>query len=161
MAIANVALGDIIDPDWGNAVTNAINGVWTDVAAGSVVITQGATPTKTVAYAAWRRTGRSILYQGIATFTGAGTSSNAIVLGLPVTMRTAAGGFIRPIGGAILFNASDGLYYFMSALATTTTTAQFITTNTAIANYAGIAGFAEALASTDSLSWNIEYESAA
>lgn len=63
-------------------VVTARLGAWTDFS-GSVVITQGATPTKTMAYCRYQKIGRMVKYQGYANITSSGTLDTAVLVSLP------------------------------------------------------------------------------
>lgn len=122
-------------------------------------LTQSATVTKTVSRAKYAKFGRTVVCQGLLTVTGSGTSSNAIVVGLPVT-SVAVVGNAPPLGTAVVFDTSAGLYYRCIAAHVTTTTMSFLVNGSTSANYAGASDFTAGLASGDAVSWQITYESA-
>lgn len=133
-------------------------GGWTDVA--SPVITQSATPTFTTNYAAYEITNRTLRYQGLVTITGTpGTAGNAVRLGLPATLRAAAiTAAVRNCGTGVVFDTSAGAYYPSLAVPVTTTAIQFKYTGSTSANYIGAADFTAALATGDTVSWDITAE---
>lgn len=139
---------------------------WTDVLAANIGFTQSGSVSKTVTYAAWRRAGRMIRWQGLVACTGAGTAGNAVTVSVPVggNIRTAAATQSRPIGTFIIYDASvgGGTSYCGLAIPATASTIQAIDTSIGVTNVMGIAGgFTVALASGDQVSWNVEYEAAA
>lgn len=139
----------------------ARTGQWTDVAAGSITIAQGASSniSKTITYAAYRRLGRSLRWQGLAAMTGAGTASGVVSVTLPFATRAAAAGMIRSIGNAHVFDTSAGTYHGGFAVPASTTTLQIVGSNSAgVSNYLGAVGFTAAIASGDAVGWDVEVE---
>lgn len=149
---------------WAAAVTpDDLPPLWVDVIAANVVLNQaGAAVAKTIGYAAYRKVGTNVQWQGVATITGAGTAGGLVQLGLPFPARAVAVGMIRPIGTCILFNQSAGAYHKgLAAPVASASLANFLATNTLSANYLGAIDFTEAFAASDSLAWDITYEAAA
>lgn len=144
---------------------NAATAGWVDVAAPGV--TQGVTTcVYSVAYAAYRRLpNRSVRYQGaISVTSGVGTAGGVIQIPLPVAYPMRAVGataIVRPIGTGLIFNSSGGAYHRgLIAVQNSTTLVQMLATNTTSANYLGAVDFTEALAVSDQISWDFEYEAA-
>lgn len=137
-----------------------VHGAWIDY---TPTLTQSATVTKTVTYAAYHRVGRLIFAAGRLDVTGAGTANNAIEFGLPVAARTT--GATIPIGVAWVFDATGSVAFTGTAIVQSASVARMIAPSAGAAladRYVGvtIAG-GPTLASTDSVLWQVQYEAAA
>src|SRR5881397_1025495 len=74
-------------------------------------LTQGATPSKTVEYAGWMKTGRlvTVALSLAMTATTPGTAANAVIIGLPSAAGTPV--TFRSLGSAGIFDSSASLWY--------------------------------------------------
>lgn len=135
--------------------------VWTDVAAAAITFTQGATVTKTATYAAYEKIGTLVHWQGRLAVTGAGTAATAIKVSVPFAIRTAAAVANRPIGTGVVLDLDAVLFYRCIAVIFDANTLVFFVNGSTVANYAGADTFTAALASGDTVSWDVTYESAA
>ncbi len=116
-------------------------------------LTQGATPTTTVNYAAYTRVGNWITANYALAVTGAGTAANVILVGLPVP---AVGATFLPLGHGAVFDSSAGLMYSGTVILNTGTTGKITSYNAA--NYLGAGGMTAALASGDLIAVSLNYE---
>lgn len=134
-------------------------GRWIDVPA--PLVSQGATPSFTVLYAAYRRIDTSVRYQGSVSITGTpGTASNAVIIGLPpgITSWRWVAGSLRNIGAGIIFDSSASAYYKGLAVLISATTIGLLYTAGTTANYLGVLDFTAAVATSDTISWDVEAE---
>lgn len=155
--------GQLVLATWGIAVTDfmaAINAQWTDLPAASIPLTQGVSVAKVTPYAAWARVGRNIRFQGVLQPSGTGTAGATISIGLPVAIRAGTIAASRPIGTALLYDYSAGLFYRALALPLTATTFAMMGTHATGGNYLGAMDFVAAIGANDSISWDICYEAA-
>lgn len=125
-------------------------GIWTSY---TPTFTQSATITKTVGYARWMRVGRTVIGGFHMTATSAGTASNAIRVGLPVT----AGALPNDlgIGSGYVADVSSPQNYIASLGVITTTAVGFIVA----AGYVG-SSVAMTIASGDIVTGQFMYEAA-
>lgn len=148
------------NPFYTDPVTGAL---WLDgaawVAVTAPVITQGATPTFTVNYAAYRKFGRSVRYQGFVTITGTpGTGATAVSLAPPAGVTVLSGSLIRPIGTGLIYDSSAGFLYRGIAVPVTVAQVCMLATNATGLGYLGADTFTAALATGDQISWDYEFE---
>lgn len=121
-------------------------------------LTQSATVTKTVSVARYTRIGNLVTVGISLTVTGAGTASNGVVVGLPLTALAGT-----CFGAGYIFDTSASLFYAGIAYPTSTTTfGLLIGSGTGVGNVAGApsGGFTAALAAGDLISFNLSYEAA-
>jgi hypothetical protein len=121
-------------------------------------LTQSGAVTKTVNYARFIRIGRTIHAVVKMTCTGTGTAANAVVVGLPVASSSGIG--LINIGTGFVFDSSASLIYKGLANMASTTTVNFLPTESTTPNTIGTAGFTAALASGDVVAMSITYEAA-
>lgn len=129
-----------------------ITGSWTPT------LTQGVTVAKTVNSARYIQIGKIVIASYAMTVTGSGTAANTIVMGLPVTAATNGSRGTCTLYDASSLNMYPGIFYISSS-----TTAQFQTTQTAQLNsqqYLGYANFSAGLANADQLEGSFTYEAA-
>lgn len=135
------------------------HGAWVNY---TPTLTQSATVTNTVTYAAYHRVGRLITAVGRLDVTGSGTSNNAIEFGLPVAGRTTGGSV--PIGEAWVFKGSDSTAYTGMALHHSASACRIVlaTTGSSLADrYLGLTTAGGlTLASGDRVYWKVAYEAA-
>ena len=132
------------------ATLNTIGAVWVDY---TPTLTQGATITKTITNARYCQIQKSVFVQVYLIASSAGTASNQLVIGLPITARNSFG---TVNGIAQLYDASTNLMYVCTAYQNTTTTMSFIYQT---GNPFGISP-AITIASGDQLQFSIVYEAA-
>jgi hypothetical protein len=140
---------------------------WSTVAVGhgalltwTPAIVQSGAVTCTVTYADYQRVGRMITGQfHVAITGGAGVSSNAITISLPVTAKGSSASY--HIGSGSIFDASASLRYWGEFTLASSTTMNLsnsqTTTNGALY---GVVGFTAALAASDTISGQFHYEAA-
>jgi len=130
-------------------------GAWTSW---TPVVTQSASVTVTNTRSRYARYGRTIHFSLDLEVTGSGTSSNAVVITLPVT--AAAAGSVTGITGYIQ-DASEGDIYTGIGFPTSTTTFRLRGTQSAVGIAAlGAVWFTAALASGDTIRCSGTYEAA-
>lgn len=127
----------------------APDGAWT---AFTPTLVQSGAVTKTATYCKYTRVGRLIVATMNMAITGAGTTANAIVVGLPVTASAAAG----VVGSFRYFDAGNTIYAG-TAIGNTTTNVMLYTMSSG--NALGI-GPAFAAASGDDIQVQVTYEAA-
>lgn len=132
-------------------VPNGPNG-WT---AYTPTLTQSVTVTKTVTYAKYMKVGRLVVAQVYLAITSAGTASNNIVIGLPVT---AAGPTFLNVGTGWIVNG--GLRYKGTVELASTTTVFLRPTNTTTTGVLGGDTLTAALAAGNEINLTATYESA-
>jgi hypothetical protein len=151
----NVVVGDIVDHEI------YVAGIRTNFAGYTTytpTFTQlGAVPKTTLAY--YLQIGKFVHGYFQLTVTGAGgTAGNAIIIGLPVAIRSGFNAF-TPIGSSTVYDASSGVVYpglfNMSGYLPVTQTA-----NTNGTQYLGINNFGAALATGDIVGASFTYEAA-
>ena len=130
-------------------------GAWTTW---TPTLTQSGSVTVTVTRATYARYGRTIHFNAVLSVTGSGTSSNEVLMSLPVTAASSA--FI--IGGAgYLTDASASLNYHGLPYLKTTTTVGLSPAAAAIGfGLYGTISFTAALASGDAINISGTYEAA-
>jgi hypothetical protein len=94
----------------------AIGGSWTSY---TPTLTQSGTVTKTVTYAKYLACGKLILGNVRLAATGAGTTNNPVLVGLPVASQTTTS---LCVGSGDLVDSSAGLHYVGAAVLASTTT---------------------------------------
>lgn len=123
-------------------------------------ITQSGAVTATVNHAVYGRWGRLIVASFRLTVTGAGTSSNAVAISLPVTAARSIGS----VGTGLIFDTSASLSYTGQCDIASTTTIQYSPQGVGVSpNSLGAtgSGFTAALAVGDVLTGFLTYEAAA
>lgn len=121
-------------------------------------LTQSATVTKTVTYAKYTKTGRKVTVNVRLAVTGAGTASNAILIGLPVPAATAS--FV-PCGiGWVLDSSAARNYTGVAVLSSTTAVSIIANNDPAELGAAGGLNMTAALASPDTVNMSVTYEAA-
>lgn len=115
-------------------------------------LTQSATVTKTVTYAKYQRIGRTIHVAVSLAITGAGTTGNAILAGLPVTAAALAG-----VTGVFRYFDAGNTNYAGATVGASTTTVQFYVSENG--NAMGV-NPAFGAANTDVLQFYVTYEAA-
>lgn len=128
-------------------------GAWTSF---SPTLTQSGSVTVTVTRASYARYGRTIHFNAVLAVTGSGTSSNEVLMSLPVTAASSA--FIVG-GGGYIVDASASLNYPGLAYLKTTTTIGLVPSTVGI-GLLGFNGFTAALASGDTVNISATYEAA-
>lgn len=145
-------------------IAQALNDSWQDVVplgawtTFTPTLTQSATVTKTVTYARYTKIGRLVIAQVALAVTGAGTASNAVLIGLPVAALNSAA--IEDIGTGHIFDASAVLVYKGHATYASTTTIQLRPSSTTTTGVLGADTFTAALASGDEIGYSVTYEAA-
>ena len=124
-------------------------GEWTSF---TPTLTQSGAVTKTVTYAKYTQINKLCICNVRLEVTGAGTTNNAITIGLPLTCSTSAN--VR-IGIGTFYDGSTTITYNGAVQVTSTTTAAILPDATN--NFAGITPNV-ALANGDNLSFSIMYE---
>lgn len=127
-------------------------GQWTGY---TPTLTQSTTVTKTVTYARYVKYGRLVVVQVSLACTGSGTSSNAVLVGLPATAATSN----IIVGTFYLVDATGPTVYIGAAALASTGTVAGVANGTN-GNALGVAGFTAALASGDAVFMSIAYEAA-
>lgn len=117
------------------------------------VIVQGATPTLSVEYAAWFKTGRKVTVYLSCALTGAGTAANVVTCTFPAAAGTLVN--YRQVGTGGIYDASANTYYAGIALWSSATT--FRIQPHAAASSLGAASFTAALAAGDLFFATLEY----
>lgn len=120
-------------------------------------LVQGVTVNKTVSRARYTQIGKTIIGSVNIACTSTGSASNEVRVGLPVT--AAATGAI-PIGLGFIYDSSVGLAYKAMAVLDNTGYMTFIATNTTTAGRLGADTFTAALATSDSIEIQFNYEAA-
>lgn len=126
-------------------------------------VTQGAAPSLAVAAASWSRAGRRIEAQANIVVTSTATASNLVTVLLPAA---AAAGWVSDgslIGRGMIIDSSAALIYNARVTLASTTTIKFaydVSATTPIA-FLGLSGFTAALASGDTVSFDVCYEAGA
>lgn len=120
-------------------------------------LTQSGSVTVTVARATYFRAGRLIHFNAVLSVTGSGTSSNEVLMSLPVTAASSA--FIIG-GGGYLTDASASTQYPGLPYLKTTTTIGLLPSATTGLGLLGALGFTAALASGDVVAISATYEAA-
>jgi hypothetical protein len=123
-------------------------------------VTQSGSVTVTVNRASYARYGRTIHATAFLTVTGAGTISNAVVIGgLPAAAAYTTGVFGF---GALSDLSASRTYPFMAAFASSTSFALLGTQDVSADIQLGVASssFTAALANTDQISFTVTYEAA-
>lgn len=117
-------------------------------------LTQSAAVTKTTTRSAYKKIGRTVIWEFLLTCTGSGTASNIITVSLPFTAVANTG----IVGSFRLYDATGNLNYPGTAELNSTTTVTGVVAGSN--NYIGTAGggFAAALVSGSSLYGKIIYE---
>jgi hypothetical protein len=118
-------------------------------------VTQGVAVSKTLAWARYRRRGRTCEVQVQMTTTSAGTSANVIFVSLPVAPDFTGSSQVFPVGVGHL--QDTGTHQFMMTACLHTSQVIFVRNDITPANYVG-ADPSFALANTDLLSFNAAYE---
>jgi len=121
-------------------------------------LTQGVNVTKTVTSARYIQIGKIVIGSFFLIVTGAGTASNTIVMSLPVTAATNGSRGTMTLYDSSSLNVYPGIFFV-----STSTTAQFSTTQTAQLNsqqYLGYANFTAGLAVSDQIEGSFIYEAA-
>jgi hypothetical protein len=93
----------------GNAIDSTLGDAWI---AYTPTFTQGATITKTVQNARYKKIGKTVVVQVYLIATSAGTAANIVYIGLPVNART---GNSTTTGVAQIYDASTNIIYVASA----------------------------------------------
>jgi hypothetical protein len=129
-------------------------GAWTTW---TPAVYQSALVASSVTFARYARYGRTIHVVVDVQVTAAGTSSNAILITLPVTAATSG---VFCIGGGSFLDASTGSEYRGNAFLSSTTRAGLSGADSLTAGLLGAAGFTGALASGDLIRMSFTYEAA-
>lgn len=121
-------------------------------------LVQSGAVTKTLNYSKYTKTGRDVTAQVIMAVTGTGTASNQVRIGLPVAAASAAG---HTVGSAWIYDASTGnLFKGLAVLDNANYVTILDTSVNTIARLGEAASaFAVALAASDLVSMEIQYES--
>lgn len=132
-------------------VPTASLGAWTNY---TPTLTQSATISKTVTYARYTKTGRTVTAEGVLVATSNGTANNAIQVGIPVTAVQT----LVPVGQ--MWWIASGVYYPVTvALGTTSTFVGLIpATGLNLGNTSG--GYDNQVASGDTIGFAVTYEAA-
>lgn len=150
VTLTSVASGDLLVHN-GTAWANTQK-AWI---ATTPVWAQGGAVTKTVNYSKYVQFGKTVLFQGFLSATGAGTANTSMTISLPVTAATnnlyVGNGKFQDTGTAV---------YPLEALLLTTTTLAFTFHTDLVALGGSGASFSGAIASTDAIWWNVRYEAA-
>lgn len=117
-------------------------------------LTQSATVTKTVTYANYMKIGRLVIAVVNLAVTGAGTSSNAVRVGLPVDAVTTQ----LEIGGGIIYDTSANTMYTGEWAIATTTTVEMHIDQASAASWGSSP--TTALANGDIVRFHVMYEAA-
>jgi len=142
------------------------NGGWVRFGAGggwtsfTPTLTQSGAVTKTITYAKYEKVGRMVAVSVLLAVTGTGTGNNKVTVSLPFTAAIAGAHY----GGGYIADVSSGSPYTAGIVHadTTTTMALIDATQATSVAYLGVTGsvFAAALASGDTVSMSLVYESA-
>jgi hypothetical protein len=123
----------------------------------SPVITQGVAMTMTSGFSTYQRVGPSVCFQGTRDVaSGVGTASTVFDMTTPLPVKNPHPH--RPIGTAVLIDASAGLIYRMLVIPVSAITVRFFGTHTITPGYMGGVDFTAALAVGDRLAWDMQYE---
>ena len=120
-------------------------------------LVQSGTVTKTVSIANYTRVGRIIFGQVRLAVTGAGTASNEVRIGLPVT---AASSGALTLGSGFIIDTSAAALYKGVPLLSATTYVTLLSTSGTSPNSLGADTFTAALAAGDSVAVSFAYEAA-
>lgn len=120
-------------------------------------LTQSGSVTVTVVWARYARYGRTIHFSAVLSVTGSGTSSNEVLVSLPVTAASSA----FPVGGSgyVVDSSASTQYPGLPYLKTTTTIGLLPSATTGL-GLLGALGFTAALASGDAVAISATYEAA-
>lgn len=147
---------------WGLQVNANFDAVYDDVLAKlgawttyTPSLQQGGNVSKTVTYARYFKLGRFVTAEVSLAVTGAGSSSTAVEVGLPVTAATSN----IIVGTFYLSDATGPAVYLGAAVLASTGTVAGIASGTN-GSQLGVAGFTAALASGDAVFMSIAYEAA-
>ncbi len=133
-------------------------GAWTSW---TPTVTQSASVTVTVNHARYARYGRTIHAIALVTVTGAGTSSNDILMSLPVTAAAAYASFALPMGVGHVIDSSASLSYHGPVISFNTTSVRFKAASAGSSTgYLGGTTMTAGLASGDNVMYEITYEAA-
>mgnify|MGYP007071580961 CR=1 FL=1 len=150
------AFGQVVDGDITNATITAAKIAATAWTAFTPTLTQSGSVTLTVNYARYRAVGKVANLQVMVTATGAGTVSNAVILGgIPSAVEPLQTGASRSVGSALVVDASTSVHYQANIITFSSTTMRFIASG--YTNYWGVDP-AIALANGDSISFSVTYE---
>lgn len=146
--ISTTAFGIKVKDNFDAAFPLGVDG-WTSF---TPTLTQSVTVTKTVTYAKYQRVGRTIFASYDLAITGAGTTANAILLGLPVAAATTG-----CATGSFRYFDTGNTIYAGSVVSNTTTTLQFFVSGNG--NPMGV-NPTFAAANGDSMQVHVTYEAA-
>ena len=118
-------------------------------------LTQGAAVAKTITSATYTRIGRSVIAEVVVAVTAAGTAGQPIKLGLPVPARAAN----AVVGSGSMYDASATFRYICEVGASSTSEV-YLASNGTSTDLLGVSP-SLALASGDSIRYNVSYEAAA
>ena len=129
-------------------------GAWT---AYTPTWTQGATISKTVAYARYTQIGKLVAVQAHLAATSAGTATQMVTVTLPVPAKNFSGSY-SVLGDAAFTDSSPYTCYSLIGYATNTNQALFIGDTTAANNFGTVPAIT--IASGDLFSFSFSYEAA-
>lgn len=134
-----------------------LHGVWSTWVP---AVVQSGSVTVTVNRASHIRVGRMLQVDGFVSVTGTGSASNLVTVSLPAAASSSNANTI--LGAGYVYDSSAGFYFMGVWVLNSASTAKLqITTTGAAVQYAGLAQFTAALASSDLISFNWNYELAA
>lgn len=136
----------------GSAGTLSVNTVMEPWTAYTPTLTQGSAVTKTVIRSAYKKIGRTVIFEFYLSATAAGTAANAITVSLPFTAVTNT----NVVGSFYVYDATGGVNRIgVAALTSTTTVGGVVDGST---GYMGVSGLTNALASGSAVLGKIIYE---
>jgi len=128
-------------------------GAWTDFSS-SVVISQGATPTKTMTYCRYQKIGRLCTYQGYAQITSSGTLDTAISISLPFTAVQTS----LPVGNFYWHYSGTATNWLYPATLSSTTALGGLISTTGLLTGRSSGSHPNQLLNGHSILWGIVYE---